>query len=341
MNASILYLATSNGPAIVRSGNHRWRAERPLDLCATADVDSISASIACDPRRSERVFYGLPEQGVWRSNDSGVSWQEVFRDLAHDRVTALAVNTSGTVYVGTEPSALFISEDSGETWERREGMEKLPSANRWSFPPRPDSHHTRWIQPAPRSPKKLFLAIEAGALISTSDDGITWRDAVPESPFDTHQLVIHPDVPQHIWSAAGDGVFESLDGGETWRKAQRGLRFCYGWSIAVDPGDPRTLILSAAPGPAEAHRLRHAESALFRRQGHGDWEQIQAGLPEPRGSLAAVVASHTAEPGVFYAAINSAVYRSDETGRSWQSLPIDWPAEFTSSRIHAMAVASE
>ena len=42
---------------------------------------------------------------------------------------------------GTEPSALFISEDSGETWERREGMEKLPSANRWSFPPRPDCHH--------------------------------------------------------------------------------------------------------------------------------------------------------------------------------------------------------
>ena len=48
-----------------------------------------------------------------------------------------------------------------------------------------------------------------------------------------------------------------------------------------------------------------------------------------KGSLAAVVASHTAEPGVFYAAINSAVYRSDEAGRSWQSLPIDWPAEFT------------
>ena len=84
-----------------------------------------------------------------------------------------------------------------------------------------------------------------------------------------------------------------------------------------------------------------ADDALFRREGDGQWEEIRTGLPEPKGALAAVVARHTAEPGVFYAAINSAVYRSDEAGRSWQSLPIDWPAEFTSSRIHAMAVASE
>jgi photosystem II stability/assembly factor-like uncharacterized protein len=340
MNASILYLATSDGAIIVRSGN-RWRAERPLDLRATADDDNIHASIARDPRRPECVFYGLPEQGIWRSNDSGVTWQEVFRGLPYDRATALAISAASTVYVGTEPSGLFISKNSGETWQQSEGMEKLPSAKQWSFPPRPNSHHTCWIQPDPRSPEKLFLAVEAGALISTLDGGQTWRDAAPESPFDTHQLAVHPDLPQHIWSAAGDGVFESRDGGETWRKAERGLRFRYGWSVAVDPGDPRIHVLSAAPGPGQAHMLGHAESALFRREGDGQWEEIRTGLPEPKGSLAAVVASHTAESGVFYAAINSAVYRSDEAGRSWQSLPIDWPAEFTSSRIHAMTVASE
>ena len=165
MNSSILYLATSDGPIIVRSGNHRWHAERPLDLRATADDDNIYASIARDPRRPECVFYGLPGQGIWRSNDFGVTWQEVFRGLPDDRVTALAISTAGTLYVGTEPSALFISKDSGEAWERCEGMEKLPSADRWSFPPRPDSHHIRWIQHDVGSPKKLFLAIEAGALI--------------------------------------------------------------------------------------------------------------------------------------------------------------------------------
>ena len=94
MNASVLYLATSDGAIIVRSGN-RWRAERPLDLRATADDDNIHASIARDPRRS---------------NDSGVAWQEVFRGLPYDRVTALAISAAGTVYVGTEPSGLFISK---------------------------------------------------------------------------------------------------------------------------------------------------------------------------------------------------------------------------------------
>ena len=102
-------------------------------------------------------------------------------------------------------------------------MEKLPSANRWSFPSRPDSHHTRWIQPDPRSPKKLFLAVEAGALISTPDDGYTWRDAVPGSPFDTHHLVIHPDVPQHIWSAA---AMASLKVSTVARRGRRPTKAC-------------------------------------------------------------------------------------------------------------------
>ena len=95
MNASILYLATSDGSIIVRSGD-RWRAECPLDLRATADDDNIHASIARDPRRPERVFYGLPEQGIWRSNDSGVTWQEVFRGLPQNRVTAQAISAAGT-----------------------------------------------------------------------------------------------------------------------------------------------------------------------------------------------------------------------------------------------------
>ena len=68
MNASILYLATSDGAIIVRSGN-RWRAERPLDLRATADDDNIHASIARDPRRPVR---GRPRcAGIWPVAASG------------------------------------------------------------------------------------------------------------------------------------------------------------------------------------------------------------------------------------------------------------------------------
>ncbi|MEP6957027.1 MAG: hypothetical protein ABI883_09380 [Chthoniobacterales bacterium] len=346
MNTTVLYLATSDGPIIVRHDGPHWRAERPLGLHATADDDKVHASIASDPLKPERVFYALPEHGVWRTDDRGSTWRKVFAGLPHDRVTALAVGATGNVYVGTEPSALFTSQDGGETWTRCGGMEKLPSAKQWSFPPRPESHHTQWIingvvyQPDPRTPDKLLVAVEAGALLMTPDDGQTWRDAVPGSPSDTHQLALHPDRPQHIWSAAGDGIFESCDGGDTWTRVESGLRFRYGWSLAIDPGNPQIVILSAAPDAGQAHGLGRAESALFRREGEADWQQLQTGLPAPEGSLAAVVASHNAEPGIFYAAINGVVYRSDDAGKTWHSLRIDWPAQFATPHIHAMTVAS-
>jgi hypothetical protein len=51
------------------------------------------------------------------------------------------------VYAGTEPSALYTSNDGGDSWERMEGLNSLPSSKSWSFPPRPWTHHVRWIEP--------------------------------------------------------------------------------------------------------------------------------------------------------------------------------------------------
>ena len=48
----------------------------------------------------------------------------------------------------------------------------------------------------------------------------------------------------------GTGYAESPDGGDTWAKPNRGLLRHYLWElVAVDPGDPDTVLVSAARGP--------------------------------------------------------------------------------------------
>ncbi len=100
----------------------------------------------------------------------------------------------------------------------------------------------------------------------------------------------------------------------------------YLWSVAAHPADPSTLVISAAPGPQEAHNPRSAESAIYRRTGGSPWQQVRDGLPEPRGLLASVLVANEAEPGVFYAANNQGVFRSADAGTSWEALRIRWPA---------------
>ena len=59
------------------------------------------------------------------------------------------------VYAGTEPSNLYRSEDGGETWQLLPELRQLPSEPRWSFPPRPWTHHVSTIALHPTDPDSL------------------------------------------------------------------------------------------------------------------------------------------------------------------------------------------
>lgn len=342
-----LYIATNGAVAIVSQHNGRWTVDLQM-------VGSQPQCLAVDSQRPQQVYCGTFDQGLWRSENAGDSWEHVGAGIEHPSVTSVAVSLTeragnyGVVYAGTEPSTLYRSEDGGSTWRELSALRQLPSAPTWSFPPRPYTSHVRWITPDPLVAGRLFAAIEAGALLRSLDGGQTWEDRKPSGPYDTHTLVMHRLAPNRLYSAAGDGFMnpgtgfvESEDGGQTWYRPDEGLQHHYLWGVAADPADPATLVISAAHGPKPAHNPQSAESALYRRSGNGPWQRVQDGFPEPRGLLTAVLATHEAEPGVFYAANNKGAFRSADAGSSWEALPIRWPQGMRIGRAHALAVVPE
>ena len=104
---------------------------------------------AVDPRDPTRVYCGTAGAGLFRSHDSGRTWEPVGSGIDHGNITALAVSHAeraegfGIVYAGTEPSAVFRSDTGGDDWVDLAGLRALPSADTWSFPPRPHTHHVR------------------------------------------------------------------------------------------------------------------------------------------------------------------------------------------------------
>jgi photosystem II stability/assembly factor-like uncharacterized protein len=247
-------------------------------------------------------------------------------------------NGFGIVYAGTEPSAVFRSDNGGDLWMDLAGLRALPSADTWSFPPRPHTHHVRWIEADVSVADRVFVAIEAGALVRTVDGGRTWRDRVRGGPYDTHTAATHRLAPGRIYSAAGDGYFESTDAGDSWRSPEQGLKHRYLVSIAVDPAEPDTVIVSGTDGPGSAYSPRRAEAYIYRKSGSAErWEQAMSGLPEARGTTASRFAAHAGEPGVIYAANNRGVFRSDDAGRSWKALDIAWPEHGLTEGVAALA----
>jgi hypothetical protein len=57
-------------------------------------------------------------------------------------------------------------------------------------------------------------------------------------------------MPGRLYSAAGDGYFESYDYGQTWNRSTTAVLRHHGYifGLAVDSSDPQTVIVSASNG---------------------------------------------------------------------------------------------
>jgi photosystem II stability/assembly factor-like uncharacterized protein len=331
-----IYLATEQGLGLIERSGDKWQGKVQLE-------DENVQCVAVDSNINHLVYCGTLGNGVFRSDDAGVSWHPCTA-LANQKVTSLAIlgtedaKGPGIIYAGTEPSAIYRSINGGRTWDALPTLLGLASAKEWSFPPRPYTHHVRYMLPDPCFRGRLHAAIEAGALLRSEDGGETWRDRVPGAPMDTHTLAAHKNAPGRLYSAAGDGYFESTDDGDTWRLLEDGLdhhRYC--WSIAVSLNDPDTAVLTAARAATTAHTKLLAHSFVYRRSAGEPWRKAMKGIDGSFGRRIGVVTRSEVEPGVFYFSAEGEVYRSANSGLEWQKLTIE---NAGSSRIgHASDIA--
>jgi photosystem II stability/assembly factor-like uncharacterized protein len=322
--------------------------------------------IAFDPSKPNRAYCGTFGGGLWKTDDSGETWYNIGReaivskDIMSVSVSHLERGNSGfnIVYVGTEPAAFYRSDDGGESWEKMSSLNNLKSSTSWSFPPRPWTSHVRWIEPDKTKPGYVYAAIEAGALVQSHDGGRTWKDRVEGGPYDTHTLTTHKNMSGRLYSAAGDGYFESYDYGQTWKRLVAGLGdYDYLFGLAVDSGDPKTVIVSASQWPYKAYSLEDAESLVYRRRTASTkdfdddnntdeaWKVVSKGLPESRGTLISILTASPKIAGEFYAVNNRGIFCSTDSGNSWKTLgrdgnnnSIQWPKEYLSQHPRALAV---
>jgi len=277
--------------------------------------------LAADPFDTQRAWCGTHHDGVFRSDDGGLTWR--LAGLEGKRIMSVAASPAAkdVVWVGTEPSEVWRSRDGGESWQQTSALEVLPSAPTWSFPPKPDTHHVRWIACHPQNSERIWAAIEAGALVSTTDGGNSWIDRVAGGPWDTHELAIHPTKPDTLRVSAGDGYFESDDGGATWRSPREGLDVGYLRSVTIDPGNADTVIISASSGPYTAYAANRSDGRLYRREGNGRWQRIRDGWPDKPSTIAPLLVAG-ARVGELWAADERGVHRSQDGGVSWQRIAV-------------------
>ncbi len=290
--------------------------------------------VAVDPHDPRRIFVGTFDDGVYRSLDGDERWQRVGEEIPERRVLSVAISPSdrvdgrSVVFVGTEPSNVYRSEDDGRTWRPSPRLVDLPSATTWSFPPRPWTHHVRWIAPHHDDPALLFVGIELGGVMCSRDGGESWEDRKPGAYHDAHAVLTHPGAPERVYEAAGDGVAVSTDAGASWEPVDAGMDRQYAWGLAVDVANPDRWYVSAAPGPRQAHGDTDPRAALYRRDGDVPWQP----LPGPDGTSLgwpampyALLAPRDRANWLIAGLRNGELYLSQDAGETWRRTAVRLP----------------
>jgi photosystem II stability/assembly factor-like uncharacterized protein len=283
-----------------------------VDLATDSARATLQEPVRCVAAGPGGVALAGGAGGLWLSRDEGESWESV--ELTEPDVFSVAVSPAdGALYAGTEPSRLFVSAAPDEPWEELEALQRIPSRPRWRFPPRPWTHHVRWIAPSPHDPDRILVGIELGGVMLSTDRGQSFSDHRPGAVLDAHELAWHPLAEGRAYEVGGTGAAWSEDAGESWRDAADGLEVSYCWALAASPREPDLWWIAAAPGPFQAHGRQPADARLYRRT-NGTWQRLAGPLKVMPYALVAT------DDALVMGLRDGRLRTSDDAGETWEEV---------------------
>jgi photosystem II stability/assembly factor-like uncharacterized protein len=289
-----------------------------------------------------RLFAGAHSGGLFRSDDATAPWERTMDGIAdaHSQVYCLAAQQRDgrlVLWAGTQPAALYRSDDLGDTWTELPGIRDVPDTDKWTFPAPPHVAHVKNIAFHPTDASTMYVCIEQGALLKSVDDGQTWHELASYSRADdiayrdAHRLVIAPTHPDKLFMTSGEGVYTSDDAGVTWTHLTRKRdRLGYPDQLFIDPADESTIyVAGAANAPPNWREKRDGNPGVLKSTDGGrTWRELSAGLPAKiRGNIEAMTLASGAHGIEFFAGTALGdVFASANGGDSWQTIASGLPA---------------
>ena len=235
-----------------RDGGKSWSL-----ILRGSNLSTGCSSLSLDPTNPEVMFAGLWDfrrqgwtfrsggesatavsgSGLYRSVDGGVNWVEVtdagnkgFAKKPFGRIAvAVAPSNAKRIYAFVEStdSALYVSDDAGQTWQQRDKSQWMV----W----RPFYFAQLIVDPV--NADKIFKA--DGALIVSTDAGNSFSaiGGFIGMHGDVHDVWIDPSNTQTLFAADDGGMWNSFNGGSKWWKSEN-LPVSQFYHVSVDNRNP-------------------------------------------------------------------------------------------------------
>jgi len=205
-------------------------------MSMNASEPNVIYATMWDFRRHAWTFRsGGPGSGIFKSTDKGERWTEIDDSAA----TGLPKKPWGRIAITVAPSnpkvvyamvecassALYRSNDAGQTWTREDASQYMV----W----RPFYFSNIIVDP--KNENKVFK-VDLVLLLST-DGGKSFQNTAGSAHGDHHDVYISPDNPNLIFTGDDGGLWRSQDGGTGWEHMMN-LPISQFYHVSVDDDDP-------------------------------------------------------------------------------------------------------
>jgi len=202
----------------------------PLESKGLPEKGRGRLGIAVAPGTGGRRLYAILEQGFFRSDDGGATWQQSTKDprvLGSNYFSRVFADTHDPDILYVAQTSLYRSTDGGKTFEAYVGA------------PSGDDFHVLWIDP--RDSTRMILGVDQGAIVSV-DAGKTWSSWYNQPTGQFYHVSTDNLFPYRVYGAQQDsgtaGVLSRSDYGEILAQDSYsigGFEYAY---ITPDPGNP-------------------------------------------------------------------------------------------------------
>jgi photosystem II stability/assembly factor-like uncharacterized protein len=345
-HSGTIYASAGVGLYRTTNSGSLWK---PLDLKGLLLGQNI---IRVDPANNKHIVVGgFP---IFESFDSGENWSKL-----SDFPSYINESEDGTIediqFHPSNSSILYLvnvagvlkSTDGGKIWVRKN--HGLPI------------YTPQQIQIDPNQPETLYVSYDFSfpQFYKSTDGGESWHSAVTGMrSAHVFEFLLNKSNPQILIAAGADGIFRTQNGAASWNKVDSTTSL---W-ISADPNNSQKIYVSSFSSNSENHFVLqsndggitwnrlvvpsrvaktfvdpHDSSTLYTFNDQGilisknagkSWKYRNAGILEQEMRQ---LESHPSKKGLIFA-IGSYLFRSVNSGKSWQTILPDWRVD--QIRIH-------
>lgn len=298
--------------------------------------------------------FAKQKQLLHQSPFKSLEWRLVGPDIRSGRCTDVAGITGNhlIMYAGFATGGLWKTEDDGKNWKPIFDKEATQSIGSFALAPsNPDIIYLGTGE------ANIFRASLPGiGMYKSTDGGNSFSHIGLENTGTIARVVIHPANTNIVYVAASGnewsynkdrGVYQTIDGGKTWKKILYKDEKTGCIDLVMDPSDPKTLYASmwnrvrkrwSDPVPEDGDHIYKTTD------GGKTWKIINKGLPDTKMTGRVGIAISNSNPNVLYAfvddhnkkrnpkpnefdsyerrvqkvVIGAAIYRSNDKGETWE-----------------------